>query len=287
MAERRRLSREAAGKALAIDPEREFARTLLLLADPQNHPVSALLAAGVRAARKRPSDPEVLRTLNWNLLGAGYVEEALRSAENLVELDPLSAMAHVRLAAALLATGRWEAARVELEAANQLAGQKMNWYLGEVYLAKRQDQAAIARFEAAVHAETQERADPGWIRDLVTGARDPLSGQSHLDRRIPEILESPPSEIDYDSWDRRLNTFYLLLGFFDRYFEIIRATEQVPFLWSEAEYYLMLGMCYRTLGFTANPGYLELAARIGLVEAWEQRGAPDFCAKTDGRWVCQ
>jgi hypothetical protein len=40
-------------------------------------------------------------------------------------------------------------------------------------------------------------------------------------------------------------------------------------------------------GFTADPRYLEIVKAMGLIDLWEQRGAPDFCEKLDGQWVCE
>jgi hypothetical protein len=40
-------------------------------------------------------------------------------------------------------------------------------------------------------------------------------------------------------------------------------------------------------GLTADPRYLEIVKAMGLIDLWEQRGAPDFCEKLDGQWVCE
>ncbi|NOR19852.1 MAG: hypothetical protein GQ538_07155, partial [Xanthomonadales bacterium] len=47
------------------------------------------------------------------------------------------------------------------------------------------------------------------------------------------------------------------------------------------------GMIDRSSGFTADPRFLDLAKAIGHIDMWEQRGAPDFCEKLDGQWVCE
>ena len=53
------------------------------------------------------------------------------------------------------------------------------------------------------------------------------------------------------------------------------------------EHYLWNGLVRPWLGFTAHPGYLELAEALGLVTLWEQRGPPDFCEKQNGVWTCR
>jgi hypothetical protein len=77
-----------------------------------------------------------------------------------------------------------------------------------------------------------------------------------------------------------------LFGFLDRYYEIILALDPGEDAWSEAMYYLWGGTIYRDLGFTGHPRYVEIAERMGFVGVWEQRGPPDFCEKSTGKWVC-
>ena len=49
----------------------------------------------------------------------------------------------------------------------------------------------------------------------------------------------------------------------------------------------MQGTIVRRLGFTAHPGYLEIAEIMGFFHIWEQRGPPDFCDEVGGEWVCE
>ena len=120
----------------------------------------------------------------------------------------------------------------------------------------------------------------------MTGARDPAIGQAYLDRRIPEILDSVPEEYAY-GWQLMLTEFYLYLGFLDRYFELILASDLTGLAWTDAAPLVWAGTKFRRLGFTAHPKYLEVAELLGIVELWEQRGPPDFCEKVGGDWVCE
>ena len=84
-----------------------------------------------------------------------------------------------------------------------------------------------------------------------------------------------------------LQIAYLTHGFLDRYFELIFDFDLSPSSWLDAAIPIFNGMIDRSSGFTAHPGFLEIAKIIGHIDMWEQRGAPDFCEKLDGQWVCE
>jgi hypothetical protein len=90
-----------------------------------------------------------------------------------------------------------------------------------------------------------------------------------------------------DAWQYGLTNWYLFFGFLDRYFEPILDLDLSDSTWTDADVPVVTGTIYRRLGFTAHPKYLEVAESIGMIEAWEQRGPPDFCEKVNGEWVCE
>ena len=145
-------------------------------------------------------------------------------------------------------------------------------------------QADIAHFEAWLQQDGYP--DSSWVRELVTGARDPATGQAYLDRRIPQIVASMPEE-EAAEWQRDLATWYVLFGFLDRYFEVILDLGPTESTWTDADFPLYIGTIFRRLGFTAHPKYLEVAEAMGIVKLWEQRGPPDFCEKVNGEWICE
>ncbi|MCH7689224.1 MAG: hypothetical protein IH899_21545, partial [Planctomycetes bacterium] len=79
-----------------------------------------------------------------------------------------------------------------LEFLHHLDADAAKWVLGEINLVEKQDDIAIAYFEAAL--ELQGITDTSWVRKLVTEGRDPVTGQAYLDRRIPQIVASAPEE---------------------------------------------------------------------------------------------
>jgi len=282
-AEGQKLMGEAAAKALAIDPDLVFAQALYQAGNIETWSYLGEIEAFERAARQQPGNPVVLNALVYNLLEAGYLQEALRVAERFVELDPLSGVANLYLFEALYVVGRTSEALVALDLSLQLGHKGANWIIGEVNLVDKQDESAIAHFEASLQ---QDGLPSNWVRELVTGARDPATGQAYLDRRIPQIVASVPED---EAYNRQLNLtlLYLYLGFLDRYFELILAIEPTDVTRSDADNLVLVGTIWRHLGFTAHPKYLDIAESLGKIDIWEQRGPPDFCEKVGGEWVCK
>ena len=283
VAEAEKLIGEAAAKALAIDPDLVVAQALLSAADANSYISLGAIEALERAVREQPSNPGPLRALGWYLQTAGYSREALGIAERFVDLDPLSPIANWYLVDALNAVGRTSEAIAALELMLQLDHDFAKWLIGEVNLMYKQDDIAIAHFEAYLE---QYGSPSNWVRELVTGARDPATGQAYLDRRLPQIVATMPEDAVYN-WQSRLTKWYLYFGFLDRYFEIILDLDPTDSAWTYAGDLVIWGTTWRHLGFTAHPRYLEVADAFGHVELWERRGPPDFCEKVDGQWVCE
>jgi len=284
--EGQRLTRDAAAKALALDPDLVFAQALFASGDFENYSFAREIEALERAAHEGQNNSGAMGALIWDLQQAGYLREALSIAERFVNLDPLSPIANVRLFETLYAVGRTSEAVAALELAAQLGMDYARWLLGVVNLVERRDDSAITHFEASL--QQQGYPDSSWVRELVTGARDPATGQAYLDRRMPEIIATAPQAKAYTfRWD--MYRWYLLFGFLDRYFEIILETDFDPAdaTWTDADIPVFDGTIFRRLGFTAHPKYLDVVDSMGIVELWEQRGPPDFCEKVGGEWTCE
>ncbi len=283
-AEAQKLTGEAAAKALALDPDLVLANALFATGNVETYSFLGSIEGFERAVREEPSNPATLNALSYNLMAAGYFREALPIAERFVDLEPLLPAAHYFLFTVLYAVGRTSEAVAALEVADQLGIADAKWTLGEVTLVEKQDDIAIAHFEAWL--QQYGYPDSSWVRELVTGARDPATGQAYLDRRIPQIVASMPEEEAY-GWQLSLTKWYLFFGFLDRYFEPILDLDLTDSAWTDSDIPLYIGTIFRRLGFTAHPKYLEVAESVGTIDVWEQRGPPDFCEKVSDEWVCE
>jgi len=283
-AEAQKLTGEAAAKALAIDPDLVFAQALYQVGNVETYSHLAEIEAFERVVREQPSNTAPLDALIFDLMVAGYLREALGFTERYVDLEPLSPTVNYRLSQVLYAVGRTSEAMAALELTHQLGSDSKNWEMGEMNLVEKQDDIAIAHFEAWL--QQYDYPDSSWVRELVTDARDPSTGQAYLDRRIPQIVASMPEEEAY-GWQMTLTPWYLYLGFLDRYFELILDLDLTDSTWTDADVPVWAGTVYRRLGFTAHPKYLDVVESMGIIDIWEQRGPPDFCEKVDGQWVCE
>jgi tetratricopeptide (TPR) repeat protein len=279
----KRLIGEAAARALAIDPDLAFAQALLESASIENYSWLRWIQGLERAAREEPGKSEVVEALVWDLLQVGYFQEALRVAERYADRDPLLPAANYWLANALYAVGRTAEADAAWELAAQRGHNTAKAFISIVNLLEKRDDIAIAQLEALL--QESGYPDSSWVRELVTGGRDPATGQAYLDRRIPQIVASVPAEYASEL-QGALTNWYLYFGYLDRYFENIFDIA-LDSTWDDALIPVWVGTIFRPTGFTAHPKYLEVAEYTGLVELWEQRRAPDFCDKVDDQWVCE
>jgi len=277
---------DAAARAIAIDPSLVFAQALLIESNVETFSV-AELEAPERAVSEGSNQWAAAEILTWNLLQTGYFREALGIVERFVNSDPLSPAIQARLADALQAVGRRDEALAPLKLADQFGSEIAKRELFHFYLEDERDEIAITHLEAYLK-EGEEELPTGWVRDLVAGARNPATGQAHLDRRIPQIMASTPEDRSYQM---RVILFrlYLSLGFLDRYYELIDEVGGTTSAWTDADLLIYPGTIKRQSGFTAHPSYLEVAEKYlyGAVSLWEQRGPPDHCEKVSGQWICE
>lgn len=280
-----RLTYETASTAISINPKLLFAQTIQRSGNVGASSPLLTFEALDWAYRENPDHLQVLDRMVVNLTTAGYLDEALNIAQRSVRLDPLSLDANLDLYAALYAVGRVDEARQVLDLIERLELNPNNWlwFIAGVELMEGRDEEAIRYFESYLHQFDHTNTD--WVRESVVAARDPVSGQAYLDQRIPEIADLLGTE-DSFNWANGLLHWYLYFGFIDRYFELILAENPRDDVWTEVEDNVWHGHVIRRTEFTSHTDYLDVAASLGIVDVWDQRGQPDFCQKNDGSWIC-
>jgi tetratricopeptide (TPR) repeat protein len=275
-AEARALMFDAADKALAIDPGLLFARALWESGKKEDYSFRKEIQAFERVVGEDPSHAEATDALVYDLLSAGYFEEALAIAERFVELDPLSASAHLDLGRAQLSNGRTSEAIASFEISAQLGTPFASYFLANFFLLVEQDEIAIRHTESYLRKQGQPVE---WVRELVVGARDPETGQAHLDRLLPQL---EIGDVGFNG-----DFYYLVFKYLDRFFEKIFEIGVYGDEWTSADAPVQHATTFRQSGFTAHPRYLEVAEAEGFFELWDERGAPDHCKKLDGQWACE
>jgi len=282
--EGQRLMGEAATRALAIDPNLAFARALEKAGDVENWSWLSEVEALESAARQLPGHSELLNALSFDLLVLGYIDEAMRISRRSLSLDPLSLTAHNRHADALIAAGRVKEAKAILEHAAELGNPIAWWNLGILQLSQGLDESALEYFGKYWQDSGQE--GDASIERLVSGTREPAIGQAFLEAFISQRLAATPEEDRYGQ-RLQLSRWYLYRGYLDPYFDLILDSIPESPGWADAETLIQFGVIYRARGFTGHPGYLEVARLAGFMDAWESRGAPDFCTRVRAQWKCE
>jgi TolB-like protein/DNA-binding winged helix-turn-helix (wHTH) protein len=281
--ESQELCYETAARALAIDSDLTFARAMHKLASGDSRSYVAALELLKQAWREQPSNSSVVRALIYELTYTGYLQEAHRIVLQFIAIDPLSPVAIYSLGESFAALGQTDEAFAPLQLALELDNDFAKWFVPAFELSLGRDESAIAHYEADLGRIGI--SDTAWVRDLITGARDPVTGQAYLESRIREVVESLP-EKNASYWQFALDLWYLLFGFHDRYYEAILAAEPNAETWSGAAVNFWQGIILRRVEFTSHPKYLEVAEQLGIIDVWELRGPPDFCKKVAGNWVC-
>lgn len=283
ISENRALIREAAGKALLVEPGREFSRALFIEGSTDRYLTADIIDALVSAATRQPNNSAILRTLSWNLIIAGYLEEGLAAAQTMIEVDPLSSIAHVRHAAALDASGRDAEAFAAMQSALKLSPSGLDWYVGEQYLSRGNFEQAIANF--AIALDVWGISNTSWVKDFLEKVREGIVlTESDHERLMLATRSLTQDQLRFITTG--VNRWPLLTGFLDDYYTVILDSIPDGQMSPDSEFYFWYGILNRERGFTAHPRFLEAATYLGLPEIWEQRGPPDFCSKAEGQWVC-
>ncbi len=122
------------------------------------------------------------------------------------------------------------------------------------------------------------------LEEFIENATEPESGLEFLRAWVDEI------DSNADNYFDKMNAkiWYLRLGYLDDYWrELEENSPGSPSTWSSAEILEYVGKNSRGSGFTKHPSYIPHMTKYGMVDLWNKHGAPDYCSKTDGQWVCE
>ncbi len=208
-AERDRMSREAAERALALDPGSASAHVAMGFYHYHAHKdYDAAMREFDAAAALRPDDPDMLFGSALVLRRQGKWDESTRRLERARALDPRDEQALVDLGQNYLETGRVEDALRTLEAAETIR-QDLGWvyfYQALTHWAGTGDLAAARRVLGEAPPGDQETKDFYWTMQLIY-EHDFEGALKHIDGCTTEFfvlgsVESPREF--YQAWVREL-----------------------------------------------------------------------------------
>lgn len=205
------LAREAAEKALAIDPRNAKAHAslgwLALAVDGD-----LALAAGhfERALELEPTNPDMLSYAAFLVMLLGRQDEAIALMEYVVARDPVNADSHHQLAKQYLWAGRLDDVIAALDIALKVSPGRIsaNWAMGVALLLKGENEAALK----AMQQEDDE--DAGWRLAGLILVYHALGQKAESDAALAEMISTQEQIAAY-------NIAYILAfrGEADRAFE--------------------------------------------------------------------
>jgi TolB-like protein/Tfp pilus assembly protein PilF len=203
-----RLAREAADKALTLEPDLTAAHLQLASIAQGNLDLAAAAAHLSRAAATAPDDPDVFFAASRIAKSLGRLDASIAFAEALVARDPQSAAAYAVLGAAYYYAGRIDES---LAAGLQLTKLAPNFITGhdglsDIFAAKGQYEAALA--EAKLEEGTT------WRQIALAKAYHYLGRKAESDAALDKAIHDSPKDAPFN-----IAYVYAVRGEKDRAFE--------------------------------------------------------------------
>jgi TolB-like protein len=204
-----RLAREAAQKAIAIDPNSAagYAMLGLNLASTSND-LAAAAASFEHALALEPANTDIMTVAMKFERGLGRYEQVIALGEYVVAHDPLNALAHATLGGAYNRAGRYDEGMASMQTSLRLApGRTLAHYsIAMTLLQKGDAQAALT----AIQPEPGE----SWRLDGLAIIYNALGRKAESDAALAEMIKRFEKE---SSWN--IAYVYAMRGEADRAFE--------------------------------------------------------------------
>jgi len=273
---------EAATKALEIDPSSPGAIALERTTNPTNWNWIAEIEA-IESLVQSDRSIRVLDTYAYDLTVTGYLTEAEKVHREVLAMDPLSANAWWRMSEGLYAQGRNTEGKQAAQRAAEIDPGYLNSGMFTIFMAS----LATGDDEEAIRTMTPYFDEDFFLRPsieaFIADMRDPETGRAALQ----EWVEYRAANAEVYVEAAFSGAYYLIFGQLDLYIEAIDAYGSVPLGWSDVEPLETYGVYMPATGYRKTQHFLDRAEASSLVDLWEHRGAPDFCSKDSGEWVCE
>jgi TolB-like protein/tetratricopeptide (TPR) repeat protein len=188
-----RLARDAATKALAIDPNHALAySTLGRIATDHDGDLAAAATYVERALALDPNNPAVIRGAADLAQNLGRMQEALALDEYVVARDPVNASGYGSLAFEYGRTGHLDEAIASYRTALSLSPGRIgtHYNIGELYLRKGEPQAALEAIE--------QEPDEGWRRVGLPMVYYSLGRQPEYQSALADLIRQQGKEWAYN-----------------------------------------------------------------------------------------
>ncbi|MGN6850321.1 MAG: TIR domain-containing protein [Sphingomicrobium sp.] len=279
------------GSPSAYDPALRSARQTIAVArklnpesamsyDAEYHLVSNDTFRGLQilqqGARINPDDGRIQMHLSEVFQAVGRMSDSVQAAQRAIELEPDSPFSRYQYILALVYSGQFSKAKSEIgEARNKWPNDYTINLADFVFQARYGDpRAAMQLLPRAVNASDSDLA---LYRRVIAARLNPTKPG------IDDAIAALAARWSADPPQR--NEVLIALGNFGRVDEVYRLLEDPSF-----QPFVQRAVLFRPdfAGVRADPRFMQIAARLGLVRYWRQTGYwPDFCTNERLRYDCK
>lgn len=240
-----------------------------------NDPFRALQVLG-KGAEIEPDDGLIQMHLADELLSVGRMSDSLDAARRAVALEPSSAYARAQYILALVYAGEFVKAKADIADARKRWPKDPEIDRAEYGFEYRYGDARAA-LQLMPRTTDFSDADMAPNRLVIAARLDPSTAK--IDEAIAVFRESEKRDPE-DS-----NKLLLVLGSFDRVeeaYQLLEDPKYQPFIHADALFRPDFA------GVRADPRFMQVAARLGLVRYWRNSGYwPDFCKRDRLPYDCK
>jgi len=228
-----------------------------------------------KGAKIDPDDGRIQVHLSEELMSVGRMSDSVEAAQRAIELEPDSPYARAQYISALVYSGKFSKAKAEI------ADARKKWPSDPI-------------IDAAEFGFQYRYGDPRVALELLPRIGDFSDADLALTRKVLAArLDPAPAKIDEAiaalsaRWNepRSRNVVLFALGNFGRVDQAYQLMEDPKF-----EPFIDLAALFRPdfASIRADPRFMQIAARLGLVRYWQASGYwPDFCTGGQVHYDCK
>jgi tetratricopeptide (TPR) repeat protein len=269
-----RSAREAIAVARKLNPDSAMSY------DAEYHLIANDTFRGLqvleKGARIDPDDGRIQMHLTQAFQSVGRMSDSVQAAQRGVELEPGTPYTRSNYILALVYSGQFSKAKADLAEARKKWPKDPAIDFADFGLQFRYGDPRAA-LELLPGMTNSSDADMAPFRKLIAARLDPSPAK--VDDAIAALEEQSRNN------PARRNRVLLALGNFGRVDEVYQLLEDPSFL-----AHLESGELFRPdfAPVRADPRFMQVAARLGLVRYWRQTGYwPDFCTSERLRYDCK
>jgi tetratricopeptide (TPR) repeat protein len=229
-----------------------------------------------QAAKIDPDDGRIQMHLSQELLFVGRMSDAVEAARRGVELEPASTYARSQYILALVYSGEFSRAKADIAEARKKWPNDPDIDYADFGLQFRYGDARAA-LELLPRVTNSSDAEMATYRRLISARLDPTPAK--VDEAIAALNGQSSKKPDVR------NKVLLALGNFgraDQVYQLLEDPTFQPFVERDALFRPDFARV------RADPRFMQVAARLGLVRYWRQSGYwPDFCRSEQLKYDCK